>query len=244
MSKRVRRDSQSDEHRTSHTDESLAHSILPPGKYTHLDASTSNITNTAITCALPPHQPIKFATYNDYETHYYKSHVFRCLKCAKNFPTDHLLSLHIAESHDPLNRVKRDRGEKTYHCFVEDCEKVCSTPQKRRMHLVDKHMFPRNYDFHIINHGSDNRTSLLRPEGKSFQKRPKALREQSVIEDDATGVHASDSMETGEKVVDDLHESTKDESMDDIVDSMAALKFVPKSVTFGRIHQRGGFSKS
>ncbi|KAI4731545.1 hypothetical protein E4T49_00424 [Aureobasidium sp. EXF-10728] len=244
MSKRARRDSQSDQHSTSPIDESLAHDIQPPGKYTHLDASTSNITNPAITCALPPHHPIKFATYNEYEIHYHKSHVFRCLECAKNFPTDHFLSLHIAESHDPLNRVKRDRGEKTYHCFVEDCEKVCSTPQKRRMHLVDKHMFPRNYDFQIVNHGSENRTSLLRPEGKSFQKRTKPLRDQRVIEGDATGVHASDVLETGENGAVNFHESTKDESMDDIADSMAALKFVPKSVTFGRARQRGGFSKS
>jgi len=51
---------------------------------------------------------------------------------------------------------------------VEDCTKVCSTPQKRRMHLVDKHMFPKNYDFFIVNDGLGRRKSMLRPE---FQHR-------------------------------------------------------------------------
>lgn len=243
MSKRIRRDSESDILQTSATDHPLAHNVQPPGEYPHLDSATSDIANTAITCALPPHQPITFTTYNDYEIHYHKSHVFRCLACTKNFPTEHFLSLHIAENHDPLNRVKQDRGEKTYHCFVEDCEKICSTPQKRRMHLIDKHMFPRNYDFHIVNHGSDNRTSLLRPEGKSRQKQSKAPTK--VVDQDTTeDLHASDHMETEVNEISNSNDSAKDDSMDDIADSMAALKFVPKSVTFGRVRQRGGLSRS
>jgi len=36
------------------------------------------------------------------------------------------------------------------------------------MHLVDKHMFPKNYDFFIINDGLGKRKSMLRPE---FQHR-------------------------------------------------------------------------
>lgn len=65
---------------------------------------------------------------------------------------------------------------------MEDCDKICSTPQKRRMHLTDKHMYPKvdsihpsliilytlaltahqNYDFLIVNSGIDNRSSMLR----------------------------------------------------------------------------------
>ena len=246
MSKRVRRDSESDEQYTSPFHDLLAHSAQPPTKYTTLDAPTSTTAKTAITCVLPPHLPIKFDTYNEYETHYHQSHDFRCLDCAKNFPTDHFLSLHIAETHDPLSRIKRERGEKTYHCFVQDCEKVCSTPQKRRRHLLDKHMFPRNYDFHIVNHGSDNRTSLLRPEAKTHQKQNNARRHKSLAQEDITeeNMHASEVMDIEEKNVDNLGQSPKDKSMDDIADSMAALKFVPKSVSFGRSRQRGGLSKS
>lgn len=245
MSKRVRRDSESEEYHASSVHHLPADSVQPPGKYKHLDVPTSTYVNTTITCALPPHQPIKFDTYHEYESHYHKSHVFRCLECVRNFPTDHFLSLHIAETHDPLSRIKRDRGEKTYHCFVEDCEKVCSTPQKRRMHLVDKHLFPRNYDFHIVNHGSDNRTSLLRPEGATHQKQNKARSNQNLVQEDVTeDMYAPELMETEEKKTDNLDPSAEDKSMDDIASSMAALKFVPKSVTFGRSRQRAGFSTS
>lgn len=36
------------------------------------------------------------------------------------------------------------------------------TPQKRRLHLIDKHGYPRNYDFRIVETGLGDRISLLR----------------------------------------------------------------------------------
>ncbi|KAF2222485.1 hypothetical protein BDZ85DRAFT_176551, partial [Elsinoe ampelina] len=116
----------------------------------------------SIYCHLPPHAPQPFQSYDEYEIHYNKSHVNRCLECHRNLPTDHFLSLHIAENHDPIMATKKDRGDKTYACFVEGCDKVCATWQKRRLHLQDKHMFPRNYDFFIVNDGLDGRRSMLR----------------------------------------------------------------------------------
>lgn len=50
-----------------------------------------------------------------------------------------------------------------YGCLVPHCDRLCSTPQKRRLHCIDKHQFPRNYDFFIVNDGIDRRTSMLRP---------------------------------------------------------------------------------
>lgn len=50
-----------------------------------------------------------------------------------------------------------------YACLVPDCDRLCSTPQKRRLHCIDKHQFPRNYDFFIVNDGIDRRSSMLRP---------------------------------------------------------------------------------
>ena len=64
-------------------------------------------------CSLPPHRdPIAFSSYAEYEVHYTKAHVNRCLECKKNFPTEHYVALHIAENHDPLNDVRKARGEK------------------------------------------------------------------------------------------------------------------------------------
>ena len=65
-------------------------------------------------CSLPPHrQTLLFASYEEYEVHYNKTHVNRCMECGKNFPTEHFLNLHIEENHDALISVKRERGEKT-----------------------------------------------------------------------------------------------------------------------------------
>ena len=64
-------------------------------------------------CSLPPHEPISFSSYADYEVHYAQVHVNRCSECRKNFPTEHFLSLHIGENHDPLNDALRAKGEKT-----------------------------------------------------------------------------------------------------------------------------------
>ncbi|RSL51999.1 hypothetical protein CEP54_011121 [Fusarium duplospermum] len=65
-------------------------------------------------CNLPPHrEALAFKTYDEYEVHYNKSHTNRCLECRKNFPSEHLLNVHIEECHDPLVTVKREKGEHT-----------------------------------------------------------------------------------------------------------------------------------
>jgi hypothetical protein len=91
-------------------------------KISHLDASSALDEQPAVMiCYLPPHQPLDFATFEDYDVHYQKSHVNRCQECHKNFPSDHYLGLHIAEHHDPLNEIKRSRGEKTVRLVLFSC---------------------------------------------------------------------------------------------------------------------------
>jgi hypothetical protein len=46
---------------------------------------------------------------------------------------------------------------------VPDCDRLCSAPHKRRLHCIDKHQFPRDYDFYVVNDGIDRRSSMLRP---------------------------------------------------------------------------------
>ncbi|KAF2024156.1 hypothetical protein EK21DRAFT_104874 [Setomelanomma holmii] len=133
-------------------------------KIVHLDSGSAiSETPAVMRCSLPPHQPLSFDSFEAYDVHYQKTHTNRCSECQKNFPDEHFLHLHIAENHDPINAAKRDHGEKTYACLVPDCDRFCSTPQKRRLHCIDKHQFPRNYDFFIVNDGIDRRSSMLRP---------------------------------------------------------------------------------
>ncbi|KAF2769129.1 hypothetical protein EJ03DRAFT_252797, partial [Teratosphaeria nubilosa] len=113
-------------------------------------------------CLLPPHQTLNFNSYTEYESHYRQSHTNRCTACRANLPSPRFLDLHIAENHDPITAARRDKGEKTYACFVEGCDKVCLERKKRRSHLIDKHGYPKNYDFFIVNTGIDGKKSMLR----------------------------------------------------------------------------------
>lgn len=107
----------------SHADNRHVH-LRSAAKYTELDsevAATSDNDDghdaraaTAMKCSLPPHRdPVTFRTYAEYEAHYNKFHTNRCLECRKNFPSEHLLGIHIEECHDPLIVVRRDKGEHT-----------------------------------------------------------------------------------------------------------------------------------
>jgi len=151
MSKRSREASFSpsaDSHSTS-TPEDDEHETLRPVKISAMtDFEAHSL--SAMQCSLPPHrQALDFPSIKAFELHYIKDHSNRCSSCDKNFPSAHFLSLHIDESHNSLRAEMQAKGEKTYACFVEDCEKKCSTPQKRRLHLVDKHLFPKSYNFRV-----------------------------------------------------------------------------------------------
>ncbi|KAH8731561.1 hypothetical protein GQ44DRAFT_604166 [Phaeosphaeriaceae sp. PMI808] len=150
-------------------------------KIVHLDSTTAVSDRPAIMrCSLPPHDALSFDSFDAYEVHYQKTHVNRCSECQNNFPDEHFLHLHIAENHDPISAAKRDKGEKTYACLVSECDRFCSTPQKRRLHCIDKHQFPRNYDFFIVKDGIDRRSSMLQP---PHRRRSSAL---SSLGDNAT----------------------------------------------------------
>lgn len=166
MAKRSREASISSlEETPTSTTQSQSYHIEPvgsPAKYSQTISEDHTQTATTMRCLLPPHAPLTFTSYPDYETHYTSTHSNRCSSCRANFPTSHFLNLHIVENHDPIIASQRDRGEKTFACFVEGCEKVCADWKKRRSHLVDKHGFPRNYDFLVVDSGVDGKRSMLR----------------------------------------------------------------------------------
>ncbi|KAE9374568.1 hypothetical protein N431DRAFT_218723 [Stipitochalara longipes BDJ] len=226
-------------------------------KIVHLDRGSGEPPAvTEMRCSLPGHrQTLSFTSFEEYDVHYAKTHVNRCVECRKNFPTEHFLNLHIEENHDALVSVRRERGEKTYSCFVEDCDRKCSTPQKRRMHLIDKHMFPKEYDFYVVNDGVDRRTSMLRS-GK-HRRRSSAAQHMTEIEErrrrnstlEASPSEKQEGSGDPDAVKEENMEETspkgaKDVDMDLLSGALSALKFVPPSVRFGRGGRRAGFSRS
>lgn len=234
-------------------------------KYTELETQEDD-NRKKFYCLLPPHNPLTFPSYTGFESHYNQTHANRCRECHKNFPSSHFLDLHLTENHDPIVATKRDKGEKTYACFVEGCDKVCLGWTKRRSHLVDKHGFPKNYDFFIVNDGIDGRWSMLRlgvdAQGHRKHSRERGRRGSSATEatqtTDATSVSlASDSVveEGGERAGDGvptpkgmsaksvMPAKSKEMSVDDVTKSMSSLQFVPRSVTFGKRKGKSGFAK-
>lgn len=82
-------------------------------KYVHVDSADASVSVSAVMkCQLPGHRPLEFATYEEYDVHYHKTHVNRCSECKKNFPSELILDLHFAEIHDPINDARKARGEK------------------------------------------------------------------------------------------------------------------------------------
>lgn len=58
------------------------------------------------------------------------------------------------------------------------------------MHCVDKHQFPKNYDFFIINDGIDRRNSMLRP---THRRRSSVMSSATSTAD----AHRAESLESG-----------------------------------------------
>ena len=259
MAKRGREDSISNNAASSKDDtyrnisvEAMAHTP----KYAEIDIPEDR--EPVIHCLLPPHKPMAFPTYDAYEDHYRQAHTNRCQACRKNFPTEHFLDLHLTENHDPIAAMRRDQGEKIFACLVEDCDKLCSEWTKRRRHLIDKHGFPRNYDFFVVNSGIDGRRSMLRL-GVDEHGHRKSSRErsnsstaeitQTIEQSECIGeadvrksvrdVEHSKSAERLSKVI-----SEQQTTVEDITQSMSSLKFVPSSVSFGKRKGRSGFAKS
>ena len=132
------------------------------------------------------------------------------------------------------------------------------------MHLIDKHMFPKNYDFFIVNSGIDRRSSMLRPRHRQASSASsRALlrdRQGSISQKDATtqehpyGETPMDIERPLVPATEDLNatgpqrhlqtSSSTDVDMEGLASNMSTLRFVPSSVRFGRGGRRGGFSRS
>ncbi|KAL8869014.1 MAG: hypothetical protein Q9174_004591 [Haloplaca sp. 1 TL-2023] len=280
MAKRSREDSPSAKGTDTPSSASFASrspspSSVKPVPSTQADASRStkyiqiseeqNGDSVVMKCSLAPHpEAVSFTSFEDFEVHYAQIHTNRCSECHKNFPTSHFLDLHISENHDPMVQARKAKDEKTYRCFVEGCDKVCSAPHKRKMHLQAKHYFPRDYDFFIVNDGIDKRSSMLRTRHRrgssaatrALQRNPKPgslnhkqpsppehIRDRANSHMKHQGSSSNDHSEEAPLQPSPISEPAGADSMDDLTSTMSALRFVPSSVRFGRGGRKAGLSR-
>lgn len=239
MTKRLREDDPVHVDHDNDDDDGTYQACGLPAKIIELDEGDfAPAITTTMQCSLPPHRPLAFDTAEDFDTHYAKEHTNRCSSCGKNFPSTHYLSLHLDENHNPVREALAAKGEKTYACFIEDCEKLCSTPQKRRLHLIDKHMFPKVYNFRIVDQGIDKTNSLLHgPQRRrvsttdvgahrrraSLLASGRAIREETVEPSKTKPSLSPGKLDKGSQPED----ATR---FDELEQSFAALRFVPPSV--------------
>lgn len=131
------------------------------------------------------------------------------------------------------------------------------THQKRRMHLIDKHMYPKNFFFAVTRDGIDGRRSLLN-DGSHHRRRSStnsqvtkgSRRRASLLEaEGAKSQQEPKSQQTPKSPKAQKEEEKKkpdsekspDTEMADLAGAMSSLSFVPPSIRFGR--GRAGFSK-
>ena len=132
------------------------------------------------------------------------------------------------------------------------------------MHLTDKHTFPKNYDFQIVNTGIDKRSSMLRTtrhrRGSSAASRA-LYREQQQAKKGSANDNPVDLASSPEEPVSPSSTSGPVEEkamksslprslnggktdIDELTSTMSSLTFVPPSVRFGRGGRRGGLARS
>ena len=117
----------------------------------HLQESLKEGFSVQIPCTLSPScsslEPFK--SIQEYEDHYQSRHCNVCHSCQKQLPTGHLLDLHLQEMHDSYFEVI-SKVQNSFSCFVEGCKKKFKTKKTRILHLIQKHEYPKSFDFTIV----------------------------------------------------------------------------------------------
>ncbi|ORX54599.1 hypothetical protein DM01DRAFT_316836 [Hesseltinella vesiculosa] len=168
---------------------------------------TSSISQTPIFCELSScvkhnhYQPLAFPNLVAFELHDETYHRHICSECHRTFPSDRWLRLHCDELHN-------------FACFVETCDKHFITPKMRRLHLIDKHQYPKFFPFRIVVTGT-----------RSYEERQERIR-----------LHHAQKTGGSPSSADATHNPppSKDTmDVDDLTDRLSKIK-IPSSISFGR----------
>jgi len=154
-----------------------------------------------------------------HEVHTHLTHGHVCAQCARTHSSDHLLGLHLSESH----------GAGACACAVLSCTHVFPTAKERLEHLHTAHGYPRNFRF-------------LRPPKKKKSSKKDAVASveatDALVDDiggrleDADAQVEEDAMQLDQDP-DNSHHADKQEI------PKKGSKNIPKTFSFGRGVKRG-----
>ncbi|KAG0258125.1 hypothetical protein DFQ27_004795 [Actinomortierella ambigua] len=116
-------------------------------------------------------------------------------------PGERWLQLHIHEMHDILVKIRRERGERTYQCFVAHCQHAFKSTHGRRLHLIDRHKYSQSFNFDIVKEGALSFEKRIKKLGikRAYRSTTSSLRRDSVTSNgsmDLEHVSSSSSRET------------------------------------------------
>lgn len=81
---------------------------------------------------------------------------YSCGECKAQLPSEHLLSIHVAEAHDSFFAAQAARKHRVYQCLVEGCRSMFASLQERTQHLTDTHRYAAPYEQLKFNSSSTN----------------------------------------------------------------------------------------
>jgi len=87
-----------------------------------------------------------FRSRKDCEIHYNAKHRHVCSVCKKTFYSQHLLELHVQETHDTFFAVMSQK-KPMYECFVETCKVKFNGEDERFTHCIEQHKDKRPFYF-------------------------------------------------------------------------------------------------
>lgn len=92
--------------------------------------------------------PREFDSALEFESHYASRHRLACIECRAAFPTEHLLELHITESHDPIFAARPSSADRPkYACVVEGCRECFASWADRKAHACETHRYPSSFAY-------------------------------------------------------------------------------------------------
>ncbi|TVU25367.1 hypothetical protein EJB05_27861, partial [Eragrostis curvula] len=186
----------------------------------------------------------------DFEDHYITRHTASCSVCSRVYPTSRLLSIHVSEAHDSYFQAKVARGFPMYECLVEGCGVKLKSYKSRQQHLIDKHQFPKSFEFfkkarpsqrqrqkvhkrQPAHKGEDPRETLMDVDGKSTKQtnwryRPKQHDHKETKENEHKEAKEN-AMEVEQKI----------DELTSAVSKLSTADSTPANVTFGHRRSRG-----